>query len=237
MLRTMIAFTKVFLYLISIEPKYWKIKRLEREGRIAEKDAILMKITKDIASSVLSTLKIQVEVEGKEHIPSDGTPYILTPNHSSILDFPVLFQALDQVTGFVSKIENRKIPFIGRWISLIYSVYIDRSSPRSAVKSFNVGVEMIKSGHPQVIFPEGTRSRDGKLLEFKAGSYKLAKKAEAKVIPVAIVGIHRLSKGGKNGFKPGTVKVIFFEALDSTLDTIEMAEISQKRIAERVQES
>ncbi len=234
MLRTIYTYIKLFLFLLYIEPRYWKIKRLEKAGKIAEKDAILLKTSKGLAHCVLPPLKIRVTVEGKENIPKDGRPYILTPNHSSLLDIPILFEALDEVTGFVSKEENQKIPFFGRWIRLIYSVYIDRSSARNALKSLNKGVEIIKAGHPQVIFPEGTRTLDGKILEFKAGSYKLAKKADALVLPVAIIGAFDIFKKGSKFVKPGHVIVKIFEPIDSDLDTFEMAELSQNVIAKEV---
>ncbi len=235
MLRSIYTYIKIALFAIYIEPRYWKIKRLDKANRIDKKDAILLKTAKQLAKVVLNPLKIKVKFEGKEHLPKDGTPYILTPNHSSLLDIPILFEVLDGLIGFVSKEENKKIPFFGRWISLIYSVYIDRSSARNAIKSLNKGAEIIKAGHPQVIFPEGTRTRDGKVLEFKAGSYKLAKKADALVIPVAITGAYDILKKGSYFVRPGTVKVKFFEPINSELDTFEMAEFTQNLIAREIE--
>ncbi len=233
MLRTIYVLFRLIIFLIYIEPRYWKIKSLEKKGLIKEKDEILRKTADGFCEVVLKSANIQLNVEGSANLPKD-TPFVLTPNHSSLLDIPIILFALGDITGFVSKIENKKLPFFGRWISLIYSVYIDRSSARNAIKSLNEGAEIIKNGHSQVIFPEGTRTLDGSLNEFKAGSYKLAKKAGAKVIPVAIVGAYDLHKKGSISIKSGLVKVKFFEALDSNLDTNEMAEISQKLISEEI---
>ncbi len=237
MLRTIYTYIRVGLFLLFVEPRYWKIKRLDKAGRIEEKDAILLKTSKQLADCVLNSLKIDVLVEGEENVPSDNTPYILTPNHSSLLDIPILFRAMDNLTGFVSKKENKKIPFVGRWISLLYSVYIDRSSARKAIASLNEGAEIIKSGHPQVIFPEGTRTLDGSLLEFKAGSYKLAKKADALVIPVAITGAYEIFKKGSRFVKPGTVTVKYFKHLNSDLETHEMAEITKSLIEKEIEKA
>ncbi len=237
MLRSIYTYIKIVLFAIYIEPRYWKVKRLDKADRIDEKDTILLNTSKQLAKVVLKPLKVKVEVEGKENIPKDNTPYILTPNHGSHIDIPIVFEAMDGLIGFVSKVENQKIPFFGRWIRLIYSVYIDRSSARNAVVSLNKAAEMIKAGHPQVIFPEGTRSDDGSLNEFKAGSYKLAKKAGALVIPVAIIGSYEVLKKGSMIAKSGTVKFKIFEPLDAGLDTHEMAKKTEELIAAEMKQN
>ncbi len=235
MLRTLYVYFRIIVFFVIRESRYWKIKSLDKQGKIEEKDVLLLKTSQEIADCILNSAKIKVEVEGKENLPPEGEPYILTPNHSSFFDVPIILLAVGRLIGFVSKKENKKLPFFGRWVHLLYSVYIDRSSTRSAVKSLSEGAEFIKKGYPQVIFPEGTRTNDGRVQDFKAGSYKLAQKASAKVIPVSITGAFDLMKKGSFLMKPGTVKVKFFSALNPDLDTSEMALESQTLISNEVE--
>ncbi len=235
MFRTIYFFIWLFFFFISVEPKYWKIRRLEKEGKIEEKDRILLEVIKRLTSGILRINKIKVEVEGKENIPPEGSSFLIVANHASFLDIPIVFFVFDRVLGFVSKKENGRVPFIGRWIRVLYSVFIDRSSAREGVKSLIRGAEIIKAGHPQAIFPDGTRSLDGKVHDFKAGSYKLAQKAKVPVVPMAIAGSYQAMPKGRFKIKSVTIKVKVFESRDSSeLSTIEMAEKTQAMISEYV---
>lgn len=236
MLRAIYLLIRLFFFFIFVEPRFWKIKRLEKEGNVEEKDKILIKTIREFNNIVFGISNVKIIVEGSENIPPVGTSFVVTPNHSSFFDIPLILFAFDRVIGFVSKKENGKIPFVGRWITVFYSVFIDRTSAREAIKSMSAGVEIIKAGHPQTIFPSGTRSIDGKVNEFKAGSYKLAQKSNVPVLPVAIAGAYKVLPKGSLKVVPSTVKIKIFEPLDSsTLSTNEMAEISQKLISDYIE--
>ncbi len=234
MFKTLAFLIRVFVFLILNEKKYWKVKALTKENKIAEKDALLEKTAKSFADVVLSAARLELVVEGAENLPPKGTPVVFTPNHGSYFDIPIMIAAVPGIVGFVSKPENAKIPFIGKWIKESYSVYIDRSSAANAIEGLRSGAEILKRGHRQVIFPEGTRSRDGKLQSFKPGSYKLAKMSNSLVIPVAICGAHQIvQKSGK--INTLTIRVKFFKALDSNLNTVEMARNAETSISEYVE--
>lgn len=83
-------------------------------------------------------------------------------------------------------------------MTFLKCVFMDRENPRAALKAIKEGIEIVKSGHPLVIFPEGTRSVDGKMGTFKPGSFKLAMKADAWIVPVTISGTYHLLKKDKN---------------------------------------
>lgn len=236
MFRALCLYIWIFFFFLSVEPRYRKIKRFERENKIAEKDELLLKTIRELYAGVIKRAGIELLIEGKENIPDDGCSFVATPNHSSFLDIPIMLAVFDREMGFVSKKENAKVPFVGRWITVIYSVYIDRTSARNAIKSLSDGAEIIKSGYPQVIFPDGTRSTDGKVHEFRAGSYKLAQKAKAAVLPVAISGTFESMPKGKFIVRPATVKVKIFPPMDSVeMSTGEMAEKCQNMISEYVE--
>ncbi|MGN0907643.1 MAG: lysophospholipid acyltransferase family protein, partial [Bullifex sp.] len=91
-------------------------------------------------------------------------------------------------TGFIGKVEVKKIPIVNSWFSALNSVYIDRKSPRDSIKAILQGSENIRNGKSMTIFPEGTRSKDGAIHEFKAGSFKMATRVDAVICPVAIKG-------------------------------------------------
>lgn len=236
MLRAIYLIVCVFFFFLFQEPKFRKVRRLEKEGRIEEKDEIVASVMWNLATLVVKKGRLKVEVEGYENIPAKGSAYLITPNHSSLLDVPLLLYAFKRIIGFVSKKENAKLPFIGRWVTVIYSVFIDRSDSRAAIKSLNEGAKFIRSGYPQVIFPEGTRTLDGRVGEFKAGSFKLAEKAGVPVLPVAIKGGFDVMRKGRLVFKPGTVKIKIFEPIDiSEMTTQEAASLVQGLIKDYVE--
>ncbi len=231
MIKSVVFLFKVIGFSISVEPRYWKIKSLTKANKHAEKDQLLRQTAKQFADVVLKSAGVEVIVEGRENLPPKGSPVVFTPNHSSYFDIPIMIHAVDDIVGFVSKPENARIPFIGKWIKESYSVYIDRTSPARAIEGLRAGVEILKQGHRQVIFPEGTRSPSGAVQSFKAGSYKLAKMSDSIVIPVAIVGAADIvQKSGK--IKAQTVRVKFFKPLDQSLNTVEMAKTAQQEISE-----
>ena len=130
-------------------------------------------------------LGIRVHVEGKEHIPEWGTPVVFCPDHNSIADIPVLYQA-GMWCGLVAKQELFKIPLLHGLLKLLKCLPLDRSSVRAGLKTIMAGIEQLKTGYAMGIFPEGTRSKDGHLQEMKAGAFKMATKVGAPVVPVAI---------------------------------------------------
>ncbi len=230
MFKSFIFLGKVLGFAIACEPRFWKVKSLAKQGEIDQKNELLYKTAKQFADVVLRAADVEVVVEGLENLPKQGQPIVFTPNHSSYFDIPIMIYAADRLIGFVSKPENAKIPFIGKWIKESYSVYIDRSAPERAMQALQSGADILRQGHSQVIFPEGTRTKDGQLKAFKAGSYKLAKLSNSIVVPVAIAGATDIvQKGGK--IKATKVRVKFFEPLNQSLNTVEMAKQSQALIA------
>ena len=122
---------------------------------------ILLQIT-------INIIGMEIEVEGFENIPDKTCVFM--GNHQSILDIPVMRYSTQRTLDFVAKKELAKAPLIGYWITHVKSVTIDRDNVREGMKAINQAVNNIKDGYNFTIFPEGTRSKDGKIHEFKKGS-------------------------------------------------------------------
>jgi len=128
--------------------------------------------------------------EGYENIPS--TPRICyVGNHQSYFDIPAFLGWSGQPVGFIAKKELFRIPILSQGMRIVNCVFIDRANPRSAIQSFKESAEVIKAGFPQIIFPEGTRSKGDTMGPFHMGSLKLPAMADAAIVPFAIKGSWR----------------------------------------------
>ena len=178
----------------------------------------------------INIIGMEIEVEGFENIPDKTCVFM--GNHQSILDIPVMRYSTQRTLDFVAKKELAKAPLIGYWITHVKSVTIDRDNVREGMKAINQAVNNIKDGYNFTIFPEGTRSKDGKIHEFKKGSVKIATKSKAPIVPVAIKGTSACFEDSKE-FVPGKVKVIFGEARETENISREV----EKELMLRVEES
>ena len=178
----------------------------------------------------INIIGMEIEVEGFENIPDKTCVFM--GNHQSILDIPVMRYSTQRTLDFVAKKELAKAPLIGYWITHVKSVTIDRDNVREGMKAINQAVNNIKDGYNFTIFPEGTRSKDGKIHEFKRGSIKIASKSKAPIIPVAIKGTSACFEDSKE-FVPGKVKVIFGEAIE----TENISKEVERELMLRVEES
>lgn len=189
--------------------KYSYIKKTKGEDSAFE---YVRKIFYLWSKFTIETIGIELEVSGLENIPKETCVFI--GNHSSILDIPILLYTVDRNLGFIAKKEMMKIPIIGYWLEKTKSVPLDRDNPRSAIKSINDGINNINEGCSMVIFPEGTRSKDGKVGEFKKGSLKLATKSKVPIVPVSIDRASRAFEDNRK-FMPTRIKVVFGEKVDT----------------------
>ena len=152
--------------------------------------------------------RIRLEVTGRENIPSQ--PCIFMANHVSNLDPPLLLPELPFRTSFFLKRSLIKIPILGTGMRLANFIPVDRDGRlESARQSVKFASEVLASGVNISIFPEGTRSRDGKLLPFKKGPFFLAMESGAPVVPVSIHGSEQMMSKGSLRIRPGTAHLTF----------------------------
>ena len=131
-----------------------------------------------------------VKVEGVENLPPASEPVMYVPNHCSFLDIFVLSGYLPRRFKYISKIEILRIPLIGWAMGFATHIAISRLDRASQLKTLKDAIETLKDGNSLVTFPEGTRSKDGRIAEFKKGPFTMASRAGVRLVPISIVGTH-----------------------------------------------
>lgn len=150
---------------------------------------------------------VKIQVKGKENIPEEACLFV--GNHNGFFDILVSYVTIGKVMGFVAKKEIKKVPFLNVWMYYVNCLFLDRENIREGLKTILQGVDYIKSGISVFIFPEGTRSKDGKMLPFKEGSLKMGEKAGCPIVPVAMTGTAALFEDQFPKIRPGTVTIEF----------------------------
>jgi 1-acyl-sn-glycerol-3-phosphate acyltransferase len=150
---------------------------------------------------------IVVKVRGSENI-DPRQQYVFMVNHQSNLDIPILVQSLrDFQLRWIAKRELVWIPFFGWAMWASGHITVNRADPLDGFRSLNRAKERLAAGISIVVFPEGTRSRDGKLLRFKKGGFLLAAQSNRPVVPVTINGSRQVLPAGAWQMKGGTIEV------------------------------
>ncbi|SHJ56636.1 1-acyl-sn-glycerol-3-phosphate acyltransferase [Geosporobacter subterraneus DSM 17957] len=214
MLRTIFWFIYFGGYMLLLLPKLWKVKMLEKQGKLHEVQDISQRAAKTWARRLIAITGTSVQVEGLENIPPG--PVVFVSNHQGNFDIPLFLGYIDKPKAFIAKIELLKMPLVSSWMKNIRCIFIDRQDPRQSLRAINSGVDLLKDGHSLVIFPEGTRSRGPEMGEFKKGSLKLATKAGVPIVPVTINGTYRMMEANKGRIKPAQVKMIISSPIDTT---------------------
>ena len=183
------------------------IDRIRETGDSAAERKAIADATYQWSGDVARRFKIDLKISGTENIPEEDGCVVIY-NHQGYADIVALFRALEgKQIGFIAKDNLQKVPLFGSWIKTIRGLYIQRGNAKEALKSIQEGAELVKQGYNLVIFPEGTRSQGPEMGPFKAGSFKLATKAKAIIIPVSIDGTYHLYE--ENGhIRPATVHVM-----------------------------
>lgn len=174
---------------------------------------------------------VKLEVNGLDNIPDDQA-VLFVGNHISFFDIIVTYPLMKRPTGYIAKKEIRKVPFLSWWMYFVNCIFLDRKNPRQGLKSVLEASEKIKNGTSIFLFPEGTRSKDGKLAEFKDGGFKIATKAKAPIIPIGIQGTSDILENHFPIIKSGKVIVNF----GKPVYTSEMSKAEQKSLPDLVRE-
>ncbi len=183
-------------------------------GILGASEASLQVVGRSWARWLLRLVGCRVRMRGGEKL-TPGAPYVFASNHTSALDIPALLSVLPKNFRWIAKKELFSIPVFGYAIRRVGYIPIDRSDARAAVKSLGTAAGRIKDGASVVIFPEGTRSKDGNLLPFKAGGLGLAIRAKVPVVPLAITGARRCLSPKSLLLLPGTITVTLGEPIET----------------------
>jgi 1-acyl-sn-glycerol-3-phosphate acyltransferase len=167
-----------------------------------------------VVRSGLGAAGVTVRVEGMEHVPA-GRSCIFMCNHVSNLDPPVLVPILPRRVSVMLKKSLMQIPILGYAMKLGKFVPVERAARRDAAQaSVATAVEALASGLDMLVFPEGTRSPDGRLASFKKGPFFLAQQSGAPVVPIVISGTQRMMRKGELKLYPGVARVRMLTAID-----------------------
>lgn len=167
------------------------------------------------ARGLLGGAGARVEVEGLDNVDW-SRPYVLVANHESVIDICALFRAVPVPLHFLLKQEMTRVPFVNWYAKAMGMVFIPRDDRRAATASLRRSAELVRSGAILCIFPEGTRSRDGRVARFKPGAFQVALDAGAQVLPVALEGTGAvLPPEGFFRVRPGPIRVRFGRPLET----------------------
>ena len=175
---------------------------------------LLYRVGMGIANLGLRAAGIKIEVHGALNIPKD-VACIFMANHISNLDPPVLLPLIPGQTSVLLKSSLMRIPILGTAMRMGKFVPVERNSSREAARrSVNAAAEAIRSGLHLVVFPEGTRSKDGRLAQFKKGPFFLAEQTGAPIVPVAISGTQAMLRKGSAAIRSGTASLTYLPMID-----------------------
>lgn len=185
---------------------------------------------------IMKTNRVKVQVVGLEKIVMRKS-YVFISNHASNLDPPAIIVGLKQPLRFVAKKSLAKIPIFGWAAKLAHMIFIDRTDNAKAVEVINKAVRDLKDGISAFIFAEGTRSIDGMLKSFKKGGVVLALKAKLPIIPITIVGSHALLPKKTFRIRPGEIKIIVGDPIDTTVYSEADKDLLVKKVRDVIAET
>ncbi|NLD35502.1 MAG: 1-acyl-sn-glycerol-3-phosphate acyltransferase [Desulfatiglans sp.] len=165
--------------------------------------------------SILWVSGIRIQVKGIENLDL-SKPSVFMCNHQSNFDIPVLFSALPAQFRWIAKAELFKIPLFGRAMRGAGYISIERKERRKAIQSLREAAEKIRSGVSVMIFPEGTRSLDGNIGEFKKGGFFLAYDAGAQIVPIVLNGTWSIMSKDSLAIRPGNVTLSILPSVNVT---------------------
>ena len=180
----------------------------------------------------LALTGVRVKVSGLENLDPNQT-YIFTPNHQSLIEVPLFVAYLGRNPAYLGKKEIFKYPVFGYGIRLIGVIPVDRSNSPAAVESAKLATENLRRGKSYVVYPEGTRSRDGRMLPFKKGAFMMALDAGVPVVPVTVSGATKIMPKAQVKVFPSTVRITVHKPISTSGYSKEnVAELMEKTRAQ-----
>lgn len=161
------------------------------------------------ARATLRAAGVRIDAQGRDRIPA-GRAVVFMPNHQSNIDPPAVFVLLPPVL-VLGKQEFFRVPVLGRAMRLRGFVPIDRKNRERAIEAVEQAIRSLQAGRSFLVFPEGTRSPDGRLQPFKKGAFMMALKAGAPIVPISLSGASQVMRKGEFAIHPGRVRITFHD--------------------------
>ncbi|MBI3049898.1 MAG: 1-acyl-sn-glycerol-3-phosphate acyltransferase [Acidobacteria bacterium] len=162
---------------------------------------------------ILRTTGVDVDVDGLERLVP-GRTYVFVSNHQSIYDIPILFWSLPFQLRIIAKESLGRFPFLGWHLRRTGHMLVNRARPDRAI--FAWASALTSKGLSLIVFPEGTRSPDGRVGVFKGGSFHLALEAGLPIVPLSVVGSRHVMLKGRLATYPGRVRLVVHEPIDTS---------------------
>jgi 1-acyl-sn-glycerol-3-phosphate acyltransferase len=155
-----------------------------------------------------------VKITGLEKLNPQQS-YVIVCNHQSIYDVFVVYGWLPMIFKWLMKAELRKIPLVGKACAAAGHIFIDRSNAITAKHSIEQAEKQLKNGISVVIFPEGTRTRNGEMNKFKRGAFLIAADLRLPIVPVTLRGCYECLPRNAVNVVPGRIEIIVHQPIDT----------------------
>lgn len=181
----------VFYTWITAPARYRNAAKTDDLQAIKAGHAKNYKLAQKMCHRILKLIGADLHIEGEENLINEGA-CVYMGTHKSFLDIVIMIALIDQPLTLIGKEEVDKLPFIRTWFHALGGIPMDREDIRQSFKVILQGIEELKAGHSVGIYPEGTRAPGREMGEFKAGSFRLATKANVPIIPIAMQDTFKL---------------------------------------------
>src|SRR6266446_6765119 len=222
MLRTLFIRVFLYLYILRVGPSLLVYTLITKNT-----DPVYWAGVKGVMFFVRA-VGVRIRVRGLERIPRGVCLFVA--NHTSSADAPAVVGAIPRRIAILLKESLFKWPIAGQAFALAHFIRVNRGARDSAIASVEKATEALKSGQSFLIYPEGTRSPDGRLQEFKKGTAVMAIKAGVPLVPIACSNAHRIMRKRELKIYPGEILVEFLSPIDSTQYTLDQREDLNQRL-------
>ena len=171
---------------------------------------------------------VRVRVKGRERIPQGVC--LFAANHTSSADAPAIVGAIPRRVAILLKESLFHWPIVGQAFQAVRFIPVKRDARESAISSVERATEAMKAGQSFLIYPEGTRSPDGRLQEFKKGAVVMAIKAGVPIVPMVCTGAHHIMEKHSLVIRPGEMVVEFLEPIDASKYSFEERDVLNQKV-------
>ena len=225
MFRNIKLFLILAIYLIRSQKL---MKRISNMSDIEERAQAIAVEGEEWGQMLLRNVHGEITVVGAEKIDPNKTVCFIS-NHQSYFDIPIFLGYIPMKKAFLAKVEILKVPILSKWMHLMRCVFIDRKNIRQSVTAIKEATQILKDGLSMVVFPEGTRAKDGVIGEFKSGGFKMAVSSGVPIVPVTIDGAFRFFDKSEKIKGPVKVSLIVDDMVETTgLSKEEVSELPDK---------
>lgn len=222
MLRTLFIGVFLSLYILLVGPPLLLYTLITRNP-----DPLYWAGVKGVVFFV-KAVGVRIRVAGRERIPAGVCLFVA--NHTSSADAPAVVGAIPRRIAILLKESLFKWPIVGQAFHLARFIPVNRTARDSAMGSLEKAIDALRAGQSFLIYPEGTRSPDGRLQEFKKGAVVMAIKAGVPIVPMACSGAHRVMEKRSLVIHPGEILVEFLDPIDASAYSFEERETLNRRV-------